>query len=89
METCASIVEFVEDFLHGVAETTRFASGAVNIDIRYGSRFVVIQYVPSLGFGVSEIEGDDGQMSGHDAVFTSPDAVVSYLRILFSSVSDQ
>jgi hypothetical protein len=82
METCKSIVEFVEQTLRGSAEATEFASGAVNVDIRHGTRFVVVQYLPARGFGVSEIHGTDEGTDGHDAVFSSAENVVAHLRKL-------
>lgn len=82
METWKAIVEFVEHTLQGSAETTQFASGAVNVDIRYGTRFVVVQYEPAHGFGVSEIDGSDDGMAGHDFVFADPEGVIGHLRKL-------
>jgi len=58
-------------------------TGAAMIDVRIGNRFVVIEYLPRAGFGVSELSrSDDSAFGGHDLEFTTPSDVIEHLKRL-------
>lgn len=62
-----------------------FESGAAMIDVRWRNRFVVIEYRPEFGFGVSMLEERDDGMSGHEMVVPSAAEAISRLRTLLST----
>lgn len=66
-------------------EVEEFSNGSAMIDVHVGSRLVVVEYLPRLGFGVSEPADDDSGFGGHDQAFETPRDVNEYLTELLEN----
>jgi hypothetical protein len=83
VSTHVAIVEFVKrHYPEAQVDVKEFPSGGVCIDICLGKTFVTVQHSASEGFGVSRIESDDLDFSGHDHVFARAADVMTHLSTI-------
>jgi lactoylglutathione lyase len=64
------------------AELTTFPSGSAMLDVRRAGRAFVMAYTPSDGFGVDELQPDDGFVTGYRFVFDAFEPAARQLRAL-------
>jgi hypothetical protein len=77
------VVDFLRKTFPSVRlDVNEFSSGAAMIDVRFRGRFVVVEYLPSMGFGVSEPSQSDPSFGGHDHTFATAREVNAYLTDL-------
>ena len=74
--------ELPAELVGSEAELTTFPSGGAMLDVRRAGRAFVLAYTPKDGFGVDELQPDDGFVTGYRFVFADFEPAARQLRAL-------
>lgn len=85
----AALAESIESQVAGsTTELTDFPGGGAMLDVRLGGRLFVMSYAPDHGFGVDEVQADDGFVTGYQFVQSDFAPAADQLRGLIADAEN-